>query len=178
MSFSRLFLLCATLAVAMSWSPDASAKKNPIRKVDNLGVGLGMTGVANGISGKYFLARTLSVQGTFGTWGLFDDNAPQGLKLALNGDGLIELPIIAKTEYFKVAPVLGASGWIRMATELTEIGAGAVLGVSLLMKKQPIEITAEYRPTYGIINIPKDEALDLLGFGIHARYYFPMSRFR
>jgi len=172
-------LTFAVLFLATAWSTpaDAKKKKRPIRKADNIGLGLGVTGNATGVSGKYYLGNNLSAQAVVGTWGLTGE-APDGLKLAANADVLAELPVVAKFDAFKVAPILGASGWLRMATELTEMGAGAVAGVSLLSKQQPITLSLEYRPTYGIINIPKKQALDLVGFGVQVQYVFPASRLR
>ena len=83
--------------------------------------------------------------------------------------------MFAKLDTVRLAPIIGGTGWVTMGWDFTQIGAGAVLGISALSKRKPVTASLEYRPTYGIINVPEGDELDLVGFGAHLQYVFPVK---
>ncbi|MFC1611829.1 hypothetical protein ACFL6C_12775 [Myxococcota bacterium] len=170
-SLSILVLIISMPAVA--WSANA------VRSAGNFGIGLGAGTFATGISMKYFLQQSLSIQGNVGWWrGTFHrfgkyryyygggDNS-----LALSADLLFEQPSFAGNQAVKVAWEIGGGIGLGLEELGNDVGLGAtfVIGIEINIDAAPVDVVLEYRP--GFYVLPRF-ALDLINITGHIRYYF------
>lgn len=134
----RLFpLIGALLATAPLV---ARATYNPLSEGHRVGVGVG--GGPAGLTGataKMFLKPEVSAQAMVGQW--------WGRGVALGVDGLIEMPQFSARGPVTANWFVGAGAAVFVSSGLG-LGVSAVLGASVQAKAAPIELVAEYRPSF------------------------------
>ncbi len=146
-----------------------------VRQPGALGVGVGVTQRAIGLSAKAYLSERSAVQGVVGIRGAGEG---YGEVFALSADYLFEAPVIVDDPAVAVAWYAGpgvqlsaGGGTLPNGNDWQQVwvGAGAVLGVSMLVRPTPVDVVLEYRP-----NIQVTPSVDFvpLSFGGHIRYYF------
>lgn len=153
----------------------ASETLYEIRQPGALGLGLGVASRASGLSAKWYASETSAVQGVLG---LRDAGRGRGEALAASADYLFEQPLllddpsVALGWYVGPGAYLGtANGTFPDGTEWRElwVGAGATLGLQMLIRPSPVDVVLEFRPDLQIL--PAVD-LNLVGFGGHIRYFF------
>lgn len=137
----RLFTKLVLVAALVAAPGLASATTNLLQKDHTLGVGLGGGAFTSGISAKAFLGETVSAQATVGRW--------WGYGLAANVDGLLEMPQFFNQFGVGINWYIGAGAGVVLANS-PALGVNAVIGASAQLEQFPLELTAEFRPTYFI----------------------------
>jgi hypothetical protein len=133
-------ILKFALIVAFLVSPGvANATTNLLAKDHRIGIGLGGGTFTSGLSGKLFLGERLSAQATAGTW--------WGYGLAANAEVLVEMPQITQASVLGLNWYVGAGAGAVVGTSLA-LAVNGVAGLSAQLTKIPLEITAEFRPTF------------------------------
>ncbi len=167
-----LSILMFSASPAFARSPFSG---KPIKKAGNFGVGVGAGTLATGLSMKYFLSDSTSVQGNVGFWrGCFGCGRFRGNfysdALALSVDFLLERGPLGGDSQFSVDWEIGAGGGLGFNDNANlGLGVSGVLGLQLNIHAIPIDLVIEFRP--GIIIVP-DVYLNLVDFTGHVRYYF------
>ncbi len=152
-----LAIFAATLFLASFSLPgDAHAQRN----AGSLGIGLGSTTMASGLSVKQFAGPT-AIQLTAGCWRSCDG-------LAMSLDLLFNMPALASADILTLAWNFGAGGAAGAGEDGIGIGAAFVLGLEANFRPLPIDFVLEWRP--GIEVIP-DPDINLIDFGAHIRFY-------
>jgi hypothetical protein len=156
---SRLAIVAAAL-LPTTLPLAARATDNALSgRAVGVGLGGGPAGLT-GVTGKLFLAPGVSAQAMAGHW--------WGRGAALGLDGLVEMPQLSARGPVTTNWYVGAG-----ATALLSGGGGlavcAVLGASLQVKADPVELVAEYRPTF-FLGEEGRWAWD--NWGAAVRYYF------
>ena len=148
----------------------SSAKK--IRTAGNFGIGIGSTTMSTGLSMKYFLENTLSVQGTVGAWrryGYTGRGYFQRDSLALGADMLLEeFSFVDKGDYSLDGAIGGGVGLGFEDRGSLGLAASFVAGAAFHIHSIPLDIVLEYRPHIGLAPVVE---FDFVYFSGHLRYY-------
>ncbi|MEL6546990.1 MAG: hypothetical protein AAFQ82_20350 [Myxococcota bacterium] len=163
---SRILVVAALLSV-----PALAQAKSQIRTPGKFGIGLG-SGYASGISAKYFLGESTSVQATLGTFGALEGEGNID-GFAVGGDFLFEMPEFFRHPNIELAwSVGGGVGLALVDTAFDDelsISVQGVLGFQVHLVPVPIDIVLEFRPELRLV---EDADFDLIDLGAHVRYYF------
>jgi hypothetical protein len=144
-----------------------------IRQAGKFGIGVGSTTMSTGLSGKYFLEDSLSVQGSVGAWRRYGYSGRSYFhrdSLAVGADLLMESFSFLQKADFSIDGAIGGGLGLGFADH-AELGIAAsfVLGAEFNIHAVPIDIVIEYRPHVGLSPIVE---FDLIYFSGHLRYYF------
>lgn len=150
-----LFVSC--LLIALIHIPDAQAQQ---RHPGDLGVGLGSTTIASGVSVKQIAGPT-ALQLTAGCWRDCD-----GISASL--DFLGSMPPLTTHPFLLVAWNFGFGGALGLADSNIAAAGSFILGLEVIFQELPFDLVLEWRPS--VLVVP-DVDLDLITFGGHIRFY-------
>lgn len=172
---TRNLLLSSLIALTAALGPRVASARS-IRQAGNFGIGLGAGTFATGFSMKYFMEKTMAVQGNVGWWRSRYFCTRHicyggGNSLALSADLLFEQAPIAGNDQVSLAWNVGGGLGLGLDDWANDVGVGAalVVGLEILFEVVPIDIAIEYRP--GLYVLP-DFEIDPVNFTAHIRYYF------
>jgi hypothetical protein len=165
----RHALFAAAGAVALA----ANAQASEVGTSKKLGLGLGDSAVNSGLAGKLFLSDKLALQGVVGQY--------FGYGFGADVDAVQELGSLFKHEAGEL--VWGAGGGVGLTTWDTVIGYEGASSLSISGVGQlawrfnalPLEVTAEWRPTFFLTSAPWLSAgsnVDIRGSGGAVRWLF------
>lgn len=152
----------------------AQADPEPVRQQGNLALGLGGGTSTAGISAKYFLRESLSLQGVLGA-GYGSDRWSDGpgggwdSGLGLGADLLFEMPAFHETPEVELAWSVGPGVGLWLTDDWAALAASGVAGFEVNVSAVPIDLVIEYRPR--LLVVP-DLAFDFVNFSGHIRYVF------
>lgn len=139
----KRFLAVALVLGALFVSESAQAANTPFAQGGKFGLGLGGSNLANGISGKLYLANDFAVQANVGWW--------RGWGASIGADAIWEMPQLWTNGDLSLNWNLGAGAGLGFYNS-TGINVAGVGGLGLQISKIPLELTAEIRPTFYLGN--------------------------
>lgn len=158
----RLFTLFLALAL-----PGAAQAGSPVRSGGNFGIGVGSGYWLNGLSLKYFMGQSASVQGVIGGYGYGYGHDDYG-GLGFSGDYLWEMPALTNNEAFELGWNAGLGPNVGLGDDWVAIGVHGTLGLEFNFNPVPIDLVLEYKP--GIFVVPGVGG-DFWNFGGQIRIY-------
>ena len=183
-------LLLALSALSFT-APDAQAQSaESLREAGNFGIGVG--GLASGLSSKYWLTDRSALQATVASSGIISETITIA-SISLGVDYLVEMPVFADSDAVEVAWNFGGGGFLSpylfggsklegadtSALPTASVGDGGVslfggisgvAGLEFNFRKVPIDIVLEYRPSLFVLDATPYFAW--LGGSSQVRYYF------
>lgn len=155
--------------MALAGPGEADAK--PIHSSGRFGIGLGSGTFANGLSMKYFLAKSFAVQANVGraSGGNAGDRFKNNGGIAASADLLIENKPLVASKLLNLEWSYGVGGGVANRNDTTGLAAAAIAGLELNFNVIPIDLVLEFRPT---LLISPDVELEIVDFSGHLRYYF------
>ena len=147
---------------------------NPIRSSSNLGLGGAIGTWSWGVSGRYYINETVSLQTVAGLYDIFGRYRAAGyggssIGLALSQDGLWESPmVIYHDPNIELAWDVGAGLDLALGSGWGAVGVHAIGGLELNLRQYPVDVVLEYRPA---VLFAEEAAADPLAGALHIRYY-------
>lgn len=139
----------------------AAAAYTPFAQQGRLGLGVGGSNIASGITGKYYLTNRTALQLAAGSW--------WGRGLALSGDVIVEMPQLLAVDALSMNwhAGVGAGFFSSNATTLG-VGVMGVLGLAFQLEPLPLELVTDIRPSF---NVGMEDSFYFYGGGA-LRYFF------
>lgn len=166
-------LVCALPSMALAATPR-------IPEPTHLGMGLGIGSLAYGISAKYYLDASGSIQGNMGIQPT-QSRSRNGDIFALGADYLFEFGAFASANNIDLA--LGVGPGLSAAFSTLGYAAfdvNACFSAQILFHELPMDFAFEYRPALrlkssALYDEPGRVVYSLANFGVQLRYYFSMD---
>ncbi|NOY24346.1 MAG: hypothetical protein GXP62_00590 [Oligoflexia bacterium] len=145
--------------------------QSSLRSPDRMGIGLGIGTSTAGLSGKYFLKETMSVQAVLGAgYGATTNSAGWTTGFGLGADILAELPSFAAVDDVEFGISAGPGLGLWTAGGQFNLAAAGVVGLEACLLTFPIDFVIEYRPR---VMLAPTLGIDWFNLSGHIRYYFP-----
>ena len=172
----HLAALCAALCV-LGPSASALADAPRIDQEGRFGLGLGIGSLAYGLSGKYYLSASRSVQANAGVQ-VTSSRFRNGDLFALGADYLFEFGAFASANEIDLRVGAGPGVGLALSTlGYAALDVNACVSAQILFHELPLDFAIEYRPALRLKSSPLYDdpgrfVYALANFGIQMRYYF------
>ncbi len=161
---NKTLISSAAIAVSLLFSSPVLADKP-----GTIGIGLGATTFASGLSGKYYMSDSFALQGAVGTYGAGADRFSNFGGIAVGIDGLVENSALTRNEIFSLDWNFGLGAGVGLFEDTLGLAVSGVVGLEFNFVPIPIDLVLEYRP--GLLVVP-DVGIELVDFSGHIRFYF------
>jgi hypothetical protein len=131
-----------------------------------IGLGLGATDLATGVSGKFFLTHRVALQGIVGFWYGYGRDA--GLNIGL--DAIVEMPKLWSNDVASLNWNAGGGATFALFGPGAWGGFQAIGGLGLQLRPVPLEFVLELRPTFLFGEPPGVDFF--FGVGAAIRFFF------
>ena len=168
-------LLFGALAPCAAW-----AKSPRIPEPTHLGMGLGIGSLAYGLSAKYYIDSTGSIQGNMGIQPT-QSRSRNGDIFAIGADYLFEFGAFASANDIDLAIGIGPGVGFAVSTlGYAAFDVNACFSAQILFHELPVDFAVEYRPAIrlkssALYDDPGRLVYTLGNFGVQLRYYFSMD---
>lgn len=173
-------LLAPLLAILASLPSPALARSPRIQEPTHLGMGLGIGSLAYGVSAKYYIDSTGSIQGNMGIQPT-QSRSRNGDIFAIGADYLFEFGAFASANNIDLALGVGPGVSVAVTTlGYAAFDVNACFSAQILFHELPLDFAFEYRPALRYKSTAlydeRGRLVYTLGnFGVQLRYYFSMD---